>query len=242
MQQFKIRQDGFKEIKKQLLIRILPLILIGVTAGIVIGSINSKDKEADINIWPILIPIIAGSVGYGIYLGIKKQKALFESYILTLTNNLVTREQLNTPTILIYFNDIKEITKSRNGSFTIKGRNTTDLIIVPCQIDNYDQLENALTQIRVITGKSSDSFLQKNRILATLLTTGLMLSVYIATNKIIVAVSGILFIGLMTWSFVEVQRSKNIDSKTKRNMWFVLVVVASVIFVIFTKLAGQQKT
>lgn len=91
MQIFKIRQDGFKEIKKQMLIRTLPIMLIAVTIGIVISSINPKDK-ADVNVLPIIIPLIEVAVGFGLYRGLNRQKTLFDSYTLTVTNNLITRE------------------------------------------------------------------------------------------------------------------------------------------------------
>jgi hypothetical protein len=39
------------------------------------------------------------------------------------------------------FDDIKEIVKNRNGSFTIKGKDVTDAIFVPAQIENYAQLQ-----------------------------------------------------------------------------------------------------
>jgi hypothetical protein len=84
------------------------------------------------------------------------------------------------------------------------------------------------------------SYKSNSGILA-LLALGLMLCVYTVTNKIIVGLSGSLLVGLMLWSFFEVRRSKNIDSKTKRGIWFVLLVVASVIAVMIMKLIGQQK-
>jgi hypothetical protein len=84
MQTFKIRQDGFKEIKKQLLIRTLPIMLIAVTVGIAISSMNSKDKAGDVNVLPIIIPLAAVSVGFGLYRGVNRQKSLFESYTLTI--------------------------------------------------------------------------------------------------------------------------------------------------------------
>jgi len=241
MQQFKIRQDGFKEIKKQMLIRTTPIILIAMIVGIVIGTVNSKDKATEINVLPFVIPFCAVVVGFGLYRGVHKQKALFESYTLTFTNNLITREQLNTQTISIYFNDIKEIVKNRKGSFTIKGKEVTDMIVVPSQIENYAQLQETLIQLKPITTKSNDHFLQKYRGILAILTLGLMLCVYTVTNKVIVVLSGTLLIGLMLWSFFEVQRSKNIDNKTKRSMWWVLLVLASVIVIMIMKLVGQQK-
>lgn len=238
MQTFKIRQGGFKEIKRQMLIRTLPIMLIAVTVGIVISSINSKDKATDVNVLPFVIPLIAVAVGYGLYRGVNRQKALFESYTLTITNNLVTREQLNTPTISIDFNDIKEITKHKNGSFIIKGKETVDIIGIPAQVDNYSQLEIELQQIQPIIVKHKVSFLEKYQSLTGLLTVGLMLCVYTINNKIIVGLTGTALVALMVWSFIKIRSSKNVDSKTKRSVWWVLLVLASVIAVMIFKLTG----
>jgi len=238
MQIFKIRQDGFKEIKKQMLFKTFPIMLIAVTVGILISSINSKDKGADINVLPIIIPLIAGAVGFGLYRGVNRQKALFESYTLTITNNLVTREQLNTPTISIYFNDIKEIAKHKNGSFSIKGKETVDLIGIPAQIDDYSQLETALQQIQPIIVKDKVSFLQKYQSLTGVVTGGLMLCVYTVNNKLIVGLTGSALVALMVWSFIKIRSSKNVDSKTKRSVWWVVLVFASVIAVMIFKLTG----
>lgn len=242
MQYYKIRQNGFKEIKKQMLIRILPIMLIAVTVGITISSVNSQDKAIDINILPIIIPLIAVAVGVGFYRGINRQKVLFESYQLTLTSNLITREQFNTPTVSIYFNDIKEIIKNKNGSFIVRGKDPTDLIAIPVQIDNYIELENALDQIKSITTKSSKSFLRQYSIAIVVFTLALMLCLYTVTNKIIVAFSGTLLVAILLWSIYEIRRSKNIDAKTKSSMWWVLIVLASIIGMMIMKLIGVPKT
>lgn len=241
MQQFKIRQEGFKEIRKQLLIRTLPIILIVIIVGIVISTVNAKNKETDINVLPFFIPLAVVSVAFGLYRGVNRQKGLFDSFTLTLSNNLITREQINTPTISIYFNDIKEIRKHRNGSFTVKSKNPTDLINIPTQIENYSELEQSLAKIIPITARSNEPILQKYPSLLSLLTIGLMLCIYTVTNKILVALSGILLVGLITWSFYEVRRRKNIDAKTKRISWWLLLVLLSVIGVMIMKLTGQPR-
>ena len=236
MQTFKIRQGGFRGVKKQMLIRTLPIMLIAVTVGIVISSINSKGKTADVNVLPTVIPLIAIAVGFGLYRGVNRQKTLFESYTLTITNNLITREQLNTPTISIYFNDIKEIAKYKNGSFTIKGKDTTDLIGIPSQIDDHAHLETVLQSIQTIIVREKVSFIEKYQSLAGLLTVGLMLCVYTVNNKIIVAISGTALLTLMIWSFFKIRSSKNVDIKTKKNIWWILIVLASIIGVMIMKL------
>lgn len=238
MQTFKIRQDGFKEIKKQMLIRTIPIMLIAGTFGILISSINSKDKATDVNVMPFVIPLIAVSIGIGFYRGMNRQKALFDSYTLTITNNLITREQLNTPTISIYFNEIKEIVKNKNGSFIIKGRDATDLIGIPSQIDNYAQLETTLQNIQPIAVKDKISFLQKYQSLSGLLVLGLMFCVYTVNNKIVVALTGIALVALTIWSFIKIRANKNVDSKTKKSLWWIFIVLASVILVMIFKLTG----
>lgn len=238
MQIFKIRQDGFKEIKKKMLQRSIPLLLIAGTVGITISTINSKQVKNEVNVLPIVIPVMAVALGFGIYRGVNRQKDLFESYTLTITNNLITREQLNTPTISIYFNDVKEIAKHKNGSFTIKGKETVDLIGIPAQIDNISQLETALQQIQPIVVKDKVSFMEKYQSLTGLATLGLMLCVYTVSNKIIVALTGTTLVALMVWSFIKIRNSKNVDNKTKRSVWWVLLVLASVIAVMIFKLTG----
>jgi len=238
MQIFKIREDGFKEIRKKMLQRSIPLLLIAGAVGITISTINSKQEKNDVNVLPIIIPVMAVALGFGIYRGVNRQKGLFESYTLTITNNLITREQQNTPTISIYFNDVKEIAKHKNSSFTIKGKETVDLIGIPAQIENISQLETALQQIQPIVVKDKVSFMEKYQSLTGLVTLGLMLCVYTVSNKIIVALTGTALVALMVWSFIKIRSSKNVDSKTKRSVWWVVLVLASVIAVMIFKLTG----
>ena len=239
MQVFKIRQNGFKEIRKKILLRSIPTYLITVATVITIITVNSKQQDNEVNILPIFIPLMTAGIGFGIYRGLNRQKALFESYTLTITNNLITREQFNTPTISIYFNDIKEIVKHKNGSFTIKGKEAVDLIGIPVQIDDSSQLETALQQIHPIVVKDKVSFMEKYQSLTGLVTAGLMICVYTVNNKIIVALTGSALVTLLVWSFFKIRSSKNIDSKTKRTFWIITLVLASIIMVMFYKLTGH---
>ncbi|MBZ5857739.1 hypothetical protein [Flavihumibacter profundi] len=238
MQVFKIRQDGFKEIRKKMLLRSIPILLIAGTVGITISTMNSKQKENDVNVLPIVIPMAVLALGFGLYRGVNRQRLLFESYTLTITNNLITREQLNTPTISIYFNDVKEIAKHKNGSFIIKGKGTVNLIGIPAQIDDYFKLETALQQIQPIVIKDNVSLLKKYQSFTGLVTVGLMLCVYTVNNNIIVGLTGSALVALMISSFVKIRSNKNVDSKTKRSVWWVLLVLVSVIVVMIFKLTG----
>jgi hypothetical protein len=239
MQVFKIKQNGFKEIRKKILLRsFFTLLIAGVGIIITINSneINFEQKENDVNNLPIFIPLLIAIFGFGIYRGLNRQKNLFESYTLTIANNLMIREQLDTPTISIYFNDIEEIIKYKNGSFKIKGKVAVDLIGIPVQINNYSQLETALQQIQPIVEKVKVSFIEEYPSFIGVVTGGLMVCVCTINNKIIVASTGSAFIALMVWSLIETRSSKNIDSKTRKIFWIAFAVLVSIITVMVYKL------
>ena len=66
-----------------------------------------------------------------------------------------------------------------------------------------------------------------------------MSAVYISKDKIIVGVSGTILLLVLGYSFFEIQRSKNIDSKTQKGMWWLILVTVSFIGVMYYKLTGQ---
>ena len=239
MEQFKIRKDGFKEIRKVMLIKAIPFSLLAAFGGLAISHFNTNGQQSDVNVFPFVIPIVLGALAFGLYRGVNRQKEIFDSYILTLDGNGVTREQHNTPTIIISKEELSEIIKNSNGSFTIKGNSYVNVIGVPSQIDDYEKLEKLLAEIGPISTKSNEPFLQKFRGLLSILTIGLMAAVYISKDKLIVGTSGTILLVVLGYSFFEVQRSKNIDSKTKKGMWWVILVTASIIVVMYYKLTGQ---
>jgi len=236
MEQFKIRQDGFKEIRNVMLFKAIPISLLAAFGGLVITYFNTSGKQNDVNIFPFLIPILLGALGFGLYRSVIRQKEIFESFCITLDNNGITREQHNTPTITISNTDVSEIIKNSNGSFTIKGNSFVNVISIPSQIDDYEKLENSLASIRNISTKSSKPFLQKFSMLISLLVIGLMAAVYISKDKIIVGVSGTVLLVFLGYSFFEIQRSKHIDNKTKKGMWLLILVKASIAGVMYYKL------
>ena len=67
---------------------------------------------------------------------------------------------------------------------------------------------------------------------------GMMLCVYIVTNKVIVGICGVLVTGLFGWAFYEIRRSRNVSRGTKRSSWFFLIVIAAIIYITYAKLTG----
>ena len=233
-QQFKIGEEGYKKFRKRWFTIIIPLFTVVLVVIILINSLSPANGE--INTLPFVFPVILIFFGFSLSRGLRKQKKLLLSYSVTVSDNEITREQLNTQRLSISFMEIKEIIKSEKGNFTIKGVGRTDVIHIPYWIDNSAALEECLKTLAPITIVTKDPFYKKYRTLLTIPALGAMVAVITVTNKIIVGICGVLMIGLLIWSFYEIRISKNVPENTKRRSWVFLLVIASVIYMMYSKL------
>jgi hypothetical protein len=120
----------------------------------------------------------------------------------------------------------------------ITGRNERDKIIVPAQIDDYAAVESILNRIAPVETVTGKPFSQKYQGAFSILMVGAMICVFTVSNKIITVLSGVAVKVVMMWAFVETRKNKNIDAKTKRASWFMLVVAAAVALIVWAKLSG----
>lgn len=213
---------------------LLPLISIVAVMAILISTLSSE--KTDVNLFPIIIPAVQIFIGFSYYRSFKKQKRLLMSYTVTLSDNEIIREQLNTPPLTINFMEIKEIVKSEKGNFTIKGVSRQDVIYIPYLIDDPIELEKCLATFGPITVHTKDPFYRKYRIWLSIAVLGLIVSIYTVNNKIIVGICGTLVSGLMAWGFYERITSKNLPQNIKRRSWILLLVIASIIYTVYIKL------
>ena len=124
----------------------------------------------------------------------------------------------------------------KDGSLMIKGNNSKDFICIPSYIDGFAEIHQRLQQVRPIDVNNKLPFWLKYQILLSVLTMGLMVVVFVVNIKWVVALSGSIFIALMTWSLIEIRGNKNVDTKTKRSAWWVIVVMLAVIVGMIMKL------
>ncbi|RKR84752.1 hypothetical protein BDD43_5004 [Mucilaginibacter gracilis] len=236
-QQFNVIPGSFNTIRKTILVRAIPLLLIMAVTGIFITTATTTTTE--VNIWPYLIPFMCLMLSFGLFRGIKKQRLLFESYELTIDNDTLVRKQFNTATIAMPVKEVNQIVKSVNGSFIIKGKSSNSNIIVPAQIDNYAQLETTLNRIKPVTVKQTTNFFAKYAGYAgAAISAVLMICVYTVNNKIVVGTAGLLLVALMAWSFYKIRASKNTDAKTKRSSLYIVIALIAIIVIVYTKLAA----
>src|SRR3989442_9735237 len=112
MQTFKLNTEG---LTKRLLIRSIPTVLIAIFIWLSIFHIQGSSAYVDATFYITPVVLIIGIFGFSIWRGIKRQKALLESYELTISDTLICREQLNTPDISILVTEVVEIAKHPKG-------------------------------------------------------------------------------------------------------------------------------
>lgn len=235
-EEFQIREGGFNEIKKAMIIRAIPIAI--VVAGFVwaVDHFNTNEQNSDINVLPFMIPIGMGVLIFGFFKAMKWQKGLFESYRLIINDEEIIRVQNSTPTISIPHQEIKSIIRNPKGVITITGESRTEIIGIPSQIDNKEKLERLLSEIKPIEEIAKKSFIEKFIGLQILLVPALMAGVFLFKDKMIVGIAGSVLILALIYSIFEIRRSKNLDDKIKNGVWWSILLLLAVIGTMYLKL------
>ena len=152
MQQFKISEATYKKLVTRLLAMMIPMGAITLLIFILIDMRRPPDSGPDK--MPLFLTCFLLFTGVSIIRAYRKQRQQLKSFTVTISDSGITREQMNTRTISIQPNDIREIIKTRKGSFTIKGADPLDVIQIPHWIEDAAGLEKGLQAFGPITGKA----------------------------------------------------------------------------------------
>lgn len=155
MQQFTIPPQGIIAMKKKILRRTLPVIIVSATLPF-FQLIRSDTFDYLIPL--IVIPIMIVLIRFALIRALKKQIELLESYSLVIGENAIIRQQGDSYPVSILFADITAITKNKNGSFTVKSRFPRDVIQIPAHIGQYDLLEQSLKQLQALRQKPAPQY------------------------------------------------------------------------------------
>ena len=132
MEVFKVRDGHFVEVRRAMLMRGIPIALLAVCGGLAIVILNDNARAERMgSILPVVIPIILGAIGLGLYIGIKRQKEVLESYRLILEEDVIVRQMAHTPELRIMHTDVRTIVRAANGALVIRGTSALNPIVNP---------------------------------------------------------------------------------------------------------------
>ena len=212
--------------------------MIIIISIIVITNLYSANP-GDVNVLPYVVPLLAVIFGFNIYRSLKKQNKFLQSYCVTISDDGVTREQLNTPPLSISSLEIREIIKTKKGSFMVKGVNRTDVIYIPRWIEDPASVEEQLQKLAPVAENKKDARNRKYRTALALLALGLMICLYTVPNIVVTLICGPMVIGFLVWVFYEVQTSKSVPTNAKRRNWVILIPIIAIVYLIYLRLSGS---
>jgi len=235
--QFKISPEGILGFKKKLLLRSLITPVIGVATGVVLELFKFKDEPfGSTTMLLFYIPVFIGVGVFSYFYSLKKLQKTLKSYVLSIDQEIITRQQWNTQTISIAKSEIKKIIKNKNGTFTILGPQSLNMIGVPAGIENSEELEQILSKFHEIKYIVASGIIKKGlTYLSSMVFLASFLVVFISENKWAGLIAGsVVFIGMVIY-LVVVQRSKNVPNNLRRNSLFVIIPLFAIIATVFFK-------
>lgn len=132
-------------------LQLLPVIL-SVTAGLLTIRLLHLSSLA---VYRIALAICIGIMLAIYFIGWRRLLRIYHSYTLTISGNVIMREQVNAPTVKLSFTEVNEIAKYPNGSYVVKGKGASEVIEIPHHIADTFMLERALNEIRPMVLKAS---------------------------------------------------------------------------------------
>ncbi|MBL7871165.1 MAG: hypothetical protein JNM78_06105 [Cyclobacteriaceae bacterium] len=223
-------------IKRMLYLFIIVILVVFIVPFFFNGDAGNSSITGTSTLFTIILMI--GVLTFSLLNALKKQKAMLASYKLIISEDSISREMLHTPTITILIKDVQEIIKSKNGALTILGDSKMNAIGVSPAIERKEELETLLSGIKSLTIKTSTSLWQTFQLPIALVGVVLMFTSFYSENLYISSFSGITFLVFMTYSMLILRKSKNVDSKTKRLSYFMIIPMLSVLFSLIMKWMG----
>ncbi|MFC0512698.1 hypothetical protein ACFFGT_00745 [Mucilaginibacter angelicae] len=232
---FKISQTGYAEIKKRTLIWSVIIIVVVIIA---LGYYTYEPRNGADAMWISFLVFLILLYAFIIYRSLKRLKAVYNSYTITIDELMIIREQKNLIPRSIQLSDITAIIKSTNGNFTVKGTSNApaDTIIISKLIENPEQLEPLLAGIKPITVNTRPTFKERYSSLISIAVIVPVLGVYLVDNKIVVSICAAISVALYVVAFFAVLKNKSGFTKQKSRLWYIVLLLLFLLTISYFKL------
>jgi hypothetical protein len=144
----RLDQSSFGAQAKRLIIRSSTLFVMAITGGLVLSYVTSVRQGQSADTIYVSAPLILAFAGFVMYRGLRRQLALqrkeWESYELTLGDNVLRRQVADLPAIEIARPEVTRITETANAGLTIATADRHKLVFVPVQLVDYAEARERL--------------------------------------------------------------------------------------------------
>lgn len=165
-----------------------------------------------------------------------KALSIFRSYVLTIENDLITREQKGLPERSIHRTEVIAIIKYKSGDILIKSKYPDQNIGVSRYIEDAEALEKCLAEYMPIEYDVPFSTAAKYRWYIMLGVLAAMGCIFLSNSRWLVAIGAIVLLAWFLWAAVRVARDKSIDRKLKRKTFLISLFVLWILVIAAAKI------
>jgi hypothetical protein len=208
-----------------------PIILLAAGAGIWISSTwiaRWGDKSyLSSPCFIIVLILVAITLIFSILNGLRKVQRLWASYRLFIDENSIKRLQDGLPDIAIDNGEISKISEAEGRGLLVQSIKPSRQIGIPFTLQDYSEVRSELARRHTIdkTSGTWEKLMPVLTLAAGLLTLVAVLITFLATNRYVIVITGVLLFLGMIMSLVSIQRSIYTTKEVKRNSWLVLLPI-----------------
>ncbi|MBV8254310.1 MAG: hypothetical protein JO154_17050 [Chitinophaga sp.] len=176
--------------------------------------------------------------GWSSYRRIKIAVDIYTSMEIEINDLHIIRRQKGSPELSLSVFEISNMSRVRNG-IIIRGETTGAMMQIPSALDNYEELEEQLEQIRPFDESDVKAFHEKYRFIGLLLMLGGFVGMTMSTNPIILILSCLaLLIFLHVFVKAVYQNRLFSDARRATANWILYILSLVLIAVTVLKVIG----
>jgi hypothetical protein len=234
MAEFKISEVKYRIIRKTFLSISIP-----VAALIICGIMLGGDKFESAGIDPTWRPIIHVSLqvfsllflllsfSFVIHRTLRRIRRIISSYSIIISDSGVIRDRWYAYPITISRTEIREIIKTRNGGFLVRGLSRKDIISIPPFVNDIGRLEEELRALAPITTNTKVDRYAILRLLgyvaAVVIWIGLL---SVNKNRIFEYIWAVMVLG---WLLYKIRTEKNATRGEKALGWVIIFFIVVIL-------------
>lgn len=225
--EYKNPPERFTELRKKLLLRSAIFIAVMlIFSAIIFFFAGDREYAVSITIPITYLTFVLAVLLFSVFRNLKRQKAIYNSYKLIISDHSITREQNNLHQVAILLTAVKEVKKDTWGNLMVKGYSPHEVIVISPYVENFIEIKNWLeNEYSVSIQKGKGPLINYLMMVGVVVT---MLIFYEVQDKVIVIMSGMILLITLIWSIYKIQTSPLVEKRTKRMSWWTIVVIASI--------------
>ena len=205
-------------------------VLVGGAAAVV-GIVIAVRNTQPASMWPLAmaIPLLCIAGFFGVRQALRRQRLAWQSFELSLTPEGLHRRMAGYPDVEIRRDEISAI-EERPSGLVVRSRPGGQALLIPKGLVGFDEVRQHLTAHHSIQKPGGDTNRLVSQMLAVVATVGVFAVVFLSTDPRVVVPLALIMLAGAAWTIWAVRRSPDIDERTKRTIWIVLMPALGAVF------------